>query len=439
MFETDTFEQVRDRILARVSAMFDKREGAVIYDAVSPAAFELGIMYRTLGWILHETFADTATREHLLRRASEYGVYPKPAGYAILRAELEGVIVAPGARFSLEDSELNYVVLDKYTPQGTTWDGISYKVQCETIGAVGNQYFGNLLPIGFMPGLSSARLVELLIPGEDVEDTELFRQRYFDSFRNRAFGGNRADYINRVKALPGVGGVKVYPVWNHDMAPQKLIPEFTQEEFEAFLPSIPEVMFPWLEYVYECATKLWFTVGGTVKLVLLGADYAPASAELVNEVQTAIDPERNHGEGLGIAPIGHVVHVFPAIKRYITVEFSPVLKAGTNLADLSWAEAAAREALEAYFLSLAITWGMNNSDTFATTFITVRWAQIMNVLMDMPGLLDVLDLRVMADEWSPGGGECACGCMCCDNARDNIQLHPDEIPALLEVLVHDPA
>ena len=440
MFSDQTYEIVLRRILARVSSAFDKREGSIIFDATAPASFELAILYTALDYILNETFADTATRDHLLRRAAEYGVYPKPAGYAHLLAFIDGVEIAPGTRFSLENDELNYVVLGRLPDRDA--DGhTAYEVQCETIGEIGNRYFGNLLPADkFISGLTYAALVELLIPGEDEQETESFRQDYFDAFRNKYFGGNRADYVRWVKALQGVGAVKVYPVWNYAMNPVKLIPQFTQQEFEGILPQAPSSMRPWLGYVYECAAKLWLTVGGTVKLVVLGADYKPASPELVDDVQTAIDPERNHGEGLGIAPIGHVVNVFPAIERQITVEFTPVITSGANTVDLSWVHAAAEEKVEEHFLSLAKTWGMSNSDTFATNAITVRWAQIMNALIDIPGLLDVLHLRVTANGQDVASGECGCGCECCDGfSTNNIVLHPDEIPVLLEVIVHDPS
>ena len=36
----------------------------------------------------------------------------------------------------------------------------------------------------------------------------------FDSMDAQSFGGNVADYKERVNAMNGVGGVKVYPVWN---------------------------------------------------------------------------------------------------------------------------------------------------------------------------------------------------------------------------------
>ncbi len=33
------------------------------------------------------------------------------------------------------------------------------------------------------------------------------------------------------------------------------------------------------------------------------------STTLIEKIQTAIDPEVNHGEGIGLAPIGHVVSI----------------------------------------------------------------------------------------------------------------------------------
>ena len=43
-----------------------------------------------------------------------------------------------------------------------------------------------------------------LMPGEEEEDTESLRSRYFAGFDSQAFGGNRADYKEKVKALDGV-------------------------------------------------------------------------------------------------------------------------------------------------------------------------------------------------------------------------------------------
>ena len=64
MYENVTYEEILERMLSRVPNNMDKREGAIIYDALAPAAVELQLMYIELDVILKETFADTASREY---------------------------------------------------------------------------------------------------------------------------------------------------------------------------------------------------------------------------------------------------------------------------------------------------------------------------------------------------------------------------------------
>jgi uncharacterized phage protein gp47/JayE len=118
-------------------------------------------------------------------------------------------------RFSI--GELNYYV------SAERGEGV-YEITCETPGEAGNDYGATVIPIEYIEGLETCTVTALLIPGEDEEDTEVFRQRYFDSLNAQAFGGNRIDYIEKVNAIPGVGGVKVYRAWNGDIRPAELVP-----------------------------------------------------------------------------------------------------------------------------------------------------------------------------------------------------------------------
>ena len=102
----------------------------------------------------------------------------------------------------------------------------------------------------------------MLIPGEDEEDTEIFRKRYFDSFDSKAYGGNVEDYLRKTNSIPGVGCTKVTPVWDGDK---------------------------------------------TVKLTILDANFDRANDTLIEYVQDIIDPTMD-ATGIGIAPIGHIVN-----------------------------------------------------------------------------------------------------------------------------------
>ena len=88
MFEEYTFEVILNAMLARVPDTIDKRQGSIVYNALAPAAVELQNMYINLDVILNETFADTASREYLIKRAEERGITPYPATHCIVKAEI---------------------------------------------------------------------------------------------------------------------------------------------------------------------------------------------------------------------------------------------------------------------------------------------------------------------------------------------------------------
>ncbi len=332
MFEDYSYETILNNMLARVPNTLDKRQGSIIYNALAPAAVELQNMYINLDFILNETFADTANREYLIKRASERGLSPYPATKAIVKGIFtpSSLDISLGTRFSLDD--LNYSVTEKISSG-------QYKLECETAGAKANYNFGQLIPIDYVEGLEYAEITAILIPGEDEEATEAFRSRYFASLNNQAFGGNITDYKQKVNAISGVGGVKVYPTWNG---------------------------------------------GGTVKLVIVDSDYHVPSATLISTVQTAIDPTGNQGEGVGIAPIGHVVTVAGATAQTLNISSTFTLETGYTWEDV---EANIENTINQYFAELNAAWADNNN-------IIVRISQIETRVLELEGIIDIADTEI---------------------------------------------
>ena len=395
MYESATYDVILQRMLDRVSDKLDKRPGAVIWDTHSPTAIEFQVLYIELDQIYKETFGDTASREYLIKRAKERGLSPYAASCAVLRGEFTpSTIDVLGKRFNRD--KLNFVVTAKIS------DGV-YQVTCETAGEVGNQYLGSLIPIDYVDGLETATLTEVLIPGEDEEDTEEFRTRYYNSFNDLAFGGNLTDYKNKVKALSGVGDVKVTRVWNSDIHPADMIPSATvQAWYASYITGVsdPEVR-SWLQTVYSAALNKKLTVGGTVKLTIIASDYGVASSTLVDSVQTAIDPEQNAGEGLGLAPIGHVVNVVSV--EAVEINVTSHITFGN---DYSWdtLENPVRNAIAAYLLTLRQSWADEDNTI-------VRIAQIENHIMGIPGIIDITGTTI-------------------NGAEENLTLGRDEVPVL---------
>ncbi len=372
MYEDTTYEAIRDRMLARVADKFDKREGSVIWDTHSPTAIELQILYLELDTILKEGYGDTASREFLVLRCRERGISPYPAANAILKGVFAPAnIDVSGRRFNI--GEMNYTVQEKIA------DG-EYRVMCESPGIVGNQYMGSMIPMEYIKGLQSAQLTEILIPGEDEEDTEDLRKRYFDSFSESAFGGNRADYLEKVNALPGVGRTKVTRVWNADIRPADMIPkENVCKWYESIKDTAPKEVRDWLEAVFHAAKEKKLTTGGTVLLTILNSEFGRASETLVQAVQTAIDPEEGAGDGYGLAPIGHVVKVESAKEKRIDIQSTLTFEEGYGWGNL---QGLLEEAVCDYLLELRKEWADSSC-------LIVRVSQVDNRLLNVPGVVDV--------------------------------------------------
>lgn len=332
MFENMTFDILMQRMLSKVPDNMDKREGSIIYDAIAPVAVELVNAYISLDAVLNESFADTQTREFLIRRVAERGLELRTATKAIWKgmftpATLE---LAIDTRFNCDN--LNYRIIEKIA------NG-EYRVECETAGTVGNETFGKLIPIEYVYGLETATLTELLIPAEDDEDTEVLRKRYFDSFDKNAYGGNVADYIEKTNAINGVGSTKVTPVWQG---------------------------------------------GGTVLLTILNSEFNPASSELIADVQDAIDPTGD-ATGLGIAPIGHIVTVKTATTVPINISASFIFSDDYNFAGC---KDQIENAIKDYLLEQRKLWA--DSD-----YLILRVLQIeARILGNVQGILDIVNTKI---------------------------------------------
>ncbi len=346
MYEHMTFEMVLSRMMERVSNDVDKREGSIIYDALAPAAAELCQMYIDLDIVMNETFADTASREYLILRARERGVTPYKATPAIGKAVFN-IAVPIGSRFSID--KFNYKVTEALSGQEFT-----YKTTCETVGSEPNHTLGTLIPIEYIQGLTSAELIEVLTPGEDVENTESIRKRYLATFDKQAFGGNRADYIEKITAIPGIGGCKVYRAWNG---------------------------------------------GGTVKCVIINSEFQKPTESLVNDVQTEVDPIQNQGEGLGIAPIDHVVTITGVTETVVNIATTITYADGW---DFTECEPYINETIDNYFAELSKQWADSNN-------LIARISQIESRLLDLDGIVDIANTTL-------------------NGAAQNFVMGADEIP-----------
>ena len=332
--------------LDAVPADLDKREGGIIMTALGPASYALAEAYNYLNMLQYQSFALTSAGEALDMKVAESGIYRKQAAYAV-RTGVFNIDVPLGARFSTPNGSrsVNFRVF-QYMSTGV------FQMIAETAGTIGNEYTGPVIQITFVNGLNSAIITDILIPGTDTESDESLRARYIERLNERPFGGNIADYRQNILAIPGVGEVEVYPVWNG---------------------------------------------GGTVKCSIVDSDFDPASPALIQVVQDIINPFLTIDDfegsplGLGTAPIGAQVTIAAPTPLTIGVSAAITLTYGMTIDQV---EGLITDAIDNYLLSVRKNWGTPADRATNTYILYIFRAQIIAAILDVDGVINVTDLML---------------------------------------------
>lgn len=327
----------------------DKREGSVIFDALSPLCYLLAEATQQLYNIVQDSYVLTASGEWLEMRVMEFGVSRMQATAAVKRADFADakglpVAVPVGSRWSTVSTAnaLYYTVTAPYKDASGAEVAGAYELTCETLGTAGHAYTGPIVPVDYISGIATAMMSTTLIPGRDVEDDDALRQRYLQRVNYRAFGGNIAQYREWLLDIPGIGAAQVYPVWNGP---------------------------------------------GTVKLSIVDTEYKPVSSDFVHTVQVMMDPENAEGEtgtGIGMAPIDHKVTV--TTPDAVAVNVAATVWVDTQY-DVTQLLPAIKKSIDEYLATVREHWGVGDqSNNYAAS---VFLAQIQAAILRTAGVRNI--------------------------------------------------
>lgn len=223
-------------------------------------------------------------------------------------------------------------------------------VECTEGGLVGNVGAGTITVVPkTITGISQITNDEPTTGGYDTETDESLLERYFDRLRNPVNGVNANQYITWANSVAGVGGARCIPIWNGK---------------------------------------------NTVKVIIIGNDYKPASDNVVKLVQDYIDPNKN-GDGSGVATIGAVTTVVSAKTTPIKVTIKGVKFSG----DVNTLKAEIKDTIDRYIRQSA----------FNTDYVSI--AKIGSLIIDIDGVTDFKELKL-------------------NDAHDSIQIENDSCGVL---------
>lgn len=320
-----TYSEILTDAKARISDNILKGEGSLVHNDLSAFAFEVEALYQQADYLLNQIDPETADYDYLVILAKQRGVTPAEATAAVVK--IVGDVAIPiGARFSM--SAYNYVITEQLEGVNT------YAAECEQTGSAPNSLTGELIPITYISGLSTASITEILVPGEDADDRDALYAKYVASFNNQSFAGNIAAYQTYVDAYEGVGGCKVHPVWNGP---------------------------------------------GTVKVTVIGADFRPVSSYLIQQITEAAYND--------IVPIGADCTFVSAESATIDIVLGLTYASG-----YSWevCESGILAVLENYLSGVREAWEATGADGHSVLYLS----RVQAALLDVEGVLDVTSTTI---------------------------------------------
>lgn len=340
-FNNKTYQNLLQTMLGQVPNSYDKREGSIIQTAIGPAAYALEEFYMALDQVQRAAYIQTAVGDSLDLLAVVAGLTRYPASAAVRLGKFSQPIPL-GSRFSTINGSdsINFVVSQ------ATDNPNEFQLKAETSGVIGNDYIGNILPITYLSGLEMAMIDDILIPGEDTESDDSLRERIIVALNEKPFGGNVAAYRQFIGGLDGVGGVQVYPTWNG---------------------------------------------GGTVKCSIIGTDFEPASALLIESVQNAVDPPVNQGLGLGMAPIGAQVTI--STPEVVNINVSATLTLAVGY-DVGQVQKPIEEVIAGYLLQVRERWSDPTVSGGVQYQADVYLAQIIAAMMQVTGVINAKNVQL---------------------------------------------
>lgn len=331
MFEEMTYESILEQMLSNIPDGLSKSEGSLIYNACAKQAVRLEEAYQQLHYLERNMYTDTADLEHLIMDGNERGIIINYATFAEFKAQFNCKMDS-GDILTYDD--LNYTVF-------TCLDEGQhiYLIGCNEEGAEPNTIFCELSPVEYKENYEWGRIIELVTPGKDIENVEAYRQRLLSNYSIKSFAGNRAYYQYCITLMEGVGNIKI------------------QRRVKGEVD---------------------------IKITIIGSDYNVPSDEIIDAVQNAVDPRHDAGEGVGIAPIGHMVTILPVAETTCCISTTIVYEEGYTYDDL---KTQIESAVDGYLLDLRKKWQETDNTI-------VRILQVESRIAAITGVIDVSDTTI---------------------------------------------
>ncbi len=340
MYENLTVEDIKNRILSRITTDMQTREGSYTNDVISAAAAEIAEVYHSMDAMRPAFYLDETSGAYIDLQAAVVGISRKPgtkASCTITFTGENGAQVPAGTPF-YTTAGLGFILQETVVVAEGTASGT---LEAAEVGDLYNIGAGEITQtLKNYPGITDYTNGEAS-GGTDPESDASLLSRYLERMRQTATSGNPYHYQQWANSVAGVGASRVIAKWDGP---------------------------------------------GTVKVILADPNMEPAGQETVEACRAYIEEQR---------PVGAAVTVAAASARELQVTATVTIDGTTTREAVKTAFAAA---LAAYFHTL-VTGAFSRNldgqmDTLSKETYTVSYNRISALLLTIPGVVDHTALLV---------------------------------------------
>ena len=326
-----TINEIHNTMLLNIPKEYNKAEGYPMYDLSRGFAFAVKELADEIETVKQKQSVLNLSGDELSQVVEERtGLTRKTAVKALVEIKVlagNGTVLKTDL-FSTEDGIYFQSLEAKDVSVGDT-----ILCECTVGGTVGNVGPGTITVVPkTSTGIAQIINEASAYGGYDVETDESLLERYFDRLRNPVNGVNANQYIAWAESINGVGGARCIPIWNGK---------------------------------------------NTVKVIIIGSDYKPASENVVKLVQDYIDPNQN-GDGSGVATIGAVTTVVSAKTVAVNIKIKGLKLTGDETA----LKAEIKSQIDRYIRTAA----------FNTDYVSI--AKIGGIIIDIDGVQDYTEVLI---------------------------------------------
>lgn len=208
------WKKILSDMLSNVHDDYDKSEGGLFYDNLAPVSIEMEEIRDVLDYIFLNSFAETAEDEYLDNICKEVGVFRKQSTKSKGKVIIKGTpntVIPVGTKVASD----TYIYLTTEEKTIGVSGEVEVKIESEKTGKIYNLPKNTIVnfPIT-IPNLNEVNNPAETVDGYDGESDNELRERYYFKVREPVTSGNIYHYKKWTMEVEGVGGVKVFPLWN---------------------------------------------------------------------------------------------------------------------------------------------------------------------------------------------------------------------------------